>query len=49
MIYLFINKYVKQYISINNLFLQGVESAQYKCRAFICNISTNKLNRHFSN
>ena len=29
--------------------VQKVKSAQYKYRAFICNIWTNKLNRHFSN
>ena len=32
------------YENINNLFPQCVKSAQYKCRAFISNIWTNKLN-----
>ena len=49
-IYIFyIYMYIYIYININNLFPQCVKSAQYKCRTFICNIWTNKLNRHFSN
>ena len=50
-IYICIYVYICMYVNINNLFPDCVKSAssQYKRRAFICNIWTNKLNIHFSN